>query len=155
MSLSRRDRWTESVRQPKLLLSYSNVLKDALSITSSREIRCDCGVRNEGERHLAVGENVTTEYAGNHAWPWMASIVNVSVTDDPVAYCGASLINTQYIMTAAHCIPDMQTTGLGNFRVRTLSIFYVINLTLSSHCTLILGLPWNKLYYSGLGRRVP
>ncbi|OXA41734.1 Serine proteinase stubble [Folsomia candida] len=39
------------------------------------------------------------------------------VTLREVAYCGATLINNQYILTAGHCIPDMQTSGLGNFRV--------------------------------------
>lgn len=34
----------------------------------SKEIRCDCGIRNEGKRHLGIGDNVKTEFAGNHAW---------------------------------------------------------------------------------------
>jgi len=34
-----------------------------------------------------------------------------------VAYCGASIINSKYIVTASHCISDMQTGGLENFRV--------------------------------------
>ncbi|KAF7643399.1 hypothetical protein LDENG_00240170 [Lucifuga dentata] len=47
------------------------------------------------------------EDAPEGAWPWQ-----VSLHRNGRHFCGGSLINDQYILTAAHCIPSSGTSGL-------------------------------------------
>ena len=42
------------------------------------------------------------EVAEPEAYPWMVTLI----TDWGVQGCGASLIHPQWVLTAAHCIPD-------------------------------------------------
>ena len=41
------------------------------------------------------------EEAKAHSWPWM-----VSLQEDGDHLCGGSLINNQWVLTAAHCEPE-------------------------------------------------
>jgi secreted trypsin-like serine protease len=53
----------------------------------------DCGVINQETR--IVGGQVT----GIHRYPWVARLVY-----DGQFHCGGSLINSDYVLTAAHCV---------------------------------------------------
>ncbi|KAM8825427.1 trypsin-1-like [Synchiropus picturatus] len=46
------------------------------------------------------------------AWPWQASLHKLSSGGTPFHFCGGSLINNQWILTAAHCFPSTSTVGL-------------------------------------------
>jgi len=51
----------------------------------------------------AIAPNVMTRVTGGieavpHSWPWM-----ISIEADGTHNCGGSLINNQWILSAAHC----------------------------------------------------
>jgi len=59
-------------------------------------VSANCGVP-------AIAPNVITRVVGGveavpHSWPWM-----VSIHYDGRHFCGGSLINDQWVVTAAHC----------------------------------------------------
>ena len=58
----------------------------------------ECGVP-------AITPNAMSRIVGGieataHSWPWM-----VSLQSDGDHFCGGSLINAQWVLTAAHCEP--------------------------------------------------
>ncbi|XP_011302033.1 trypsin-1 isoform X1 [Fopius arisanus] len=54
---------------------------------------CSCGVRNEGSRIVGGQTTAVNEY------PWMVRLSYLHKF-----YCGGSLINDRYVLTAAHCV---------------------------------------------------
>lgn len=64
---------------------------------TARDERCPCGGQEVPGPSRVVGG---TEVAP-HAYPWMAGIVNSGRLRP---YCGGSLINDRYVLTAAHCV---------------------------------------------------
>ena len=67
---------------------------------SSKVNEASCGLRKvKGPpkgRILGGNSAVRTD------WPWIALLVKASKPDKP--WCGATLLNSRYLMTAAHCI---------------------------------------------------
>ncbi|XP_059482706.1 trypsin-1-like [Neocloeon triangulifer] len=58
-----------------------------------RNCTCNCGVVNQETR--IVGGQIT----GIHRYPWVARLVY-----DGQFHCGGSLLNADYVLTAAHCV---------------------------------------------------
>ncbi|CAG7822945.1 unnamed protein product [Allacma fusca] len=78
---------------------------------------CRCGMSNNPHRII----NGETSAIG--AWPWMA-VIALLIPDpsDPgrtiyKGFCGGSVINDRYILTAAHCAEYMKIFGLNTFRI--------------------------------------
>ena len=69
---------------------------------------CTCGVANVPNKDNRI---VGGSEAGKHQYPWMIRLV-------AGGYCGGTLISSQYVLTAAHCV----VSGGQN---RPLSIFSV------------------------------
>jgi len=61
---------------------------------------CKCGQKPSGR---IVGGQMTDR----NEWPWQAALMYGNQQ-----FCGGSLINDRYILTAAHCIVDLSTNGL-------------------------------------------
>ncbi|UJR37302.1 hypothetical protein I4U23_030011 [Adineta vaga] len=57
--------------------------------------------------------------ARNNSWPWIVSLRrlkdNSSLYSAGSAFCGGTLINDKYILTAAHCFDSIKTTQLSSY----------------------------------------
>ena len=69
---------------------------------------CTCGVANVPSKDNRI---VGGSEAGKHQYPWMIRLV-------AGGYCGGTLISSQYVLTAAHCV-------VKGGQIRPLSIFSV------------------------------
>ncbi|ODM98353.1 Clotting factor B [Orchesella cincta] len=74
---------------------------------------CSCGLAEFGTGKIVGGTNVDDA----HLWPWFAVVVR---SDRPTvgSHCGASLISSRYLVTAAHCLLPMIHVGLRHFKVK-------------------------------------
>lgn len=64
----------------------------------------DCGVSAQPDRIVGGKE----AFLG--AWPWMALLYGrESPSSEPSFFCGGSLINSRYVLTAAHCVQKGNT----------------------------------------------
>ena len=58
-------------------------------------LQCQCGRINKRVSSRTNGGNITKP----HQYPWMALILH-----GPTGVCGGSLISSQHVLTAAHCV---------------------------------------------------
>ncbi|XP_037083662.1 trypsin-like [Pollicipes pollicipes] len=63
-------------------------------VKSLEPVPCSCGVANRASRVVGGVETEVNEY------PWQAGLVSPGGTR---TWCGGSLINDRYVVTAAHC----------------------------------------------------
>ncbi|KAK2832938.1 hypothetical protein Q5P01_016827 [Channa striata] len=73
----------------------------ALTLTGSNAQLSVCGVAPLNTKIVGGTD------AAPGSWPWQASLQRATGH-----FCGGSLINNQYILTAAHCFPSTSTSGL-------------------------------------------
>ncbi|XP_039306345.1 uncharacterized protein LOC105193902 [Solenopsis invicta] len=66
-----------------------------------RNCTCECGLSNQENR--IVGGRPTTPYK----YPWIARLVY-----DGRFHCGASLLNNDYVITAAHCVRNLKRSKI-------------------------------------------
>lgn len=72
------------------------------------ESTCTCGKlgRKEG---VQSGRVVGGTNAMKFDYPWQAALV---FPESRMAFCGGTLVNDRYIVTAAHCFPDPDPEGV-------------------------------------------
>ena len=73
-----------------------------------------------GQRHF-ISRVVGGENAPKHSWPWQVSL-RISYGGNLVHICGGSLIDSEWVVTASHCVvkrddtvnePDLFTVVVG------------------------------------------
>lgn len=79
---------------------YTNSLIIYLSKKNHRFL--GCGIANKQKRIVGGQETEVNQY------PWMALL-----TYSNRFYCGATLINDRYVMTAAHCVSGFNKDRIG------------------------------------------
>jgi len=68
----------------------------------------DCGVTNMISTRIVNGQHTET-----NAWPWIAALGYREAKSGKIFYlCGASLITSKHLVTAAHCVRDDLATVL-------------------------------------------
>lgn len=87
-----------------------------------------CGISNDENIHGRIKtKNQDTGRAGFGEFPWQAAILKRSGRE-MVYVCGGTLIDQQYIVTAAHCLKELEASDLkvrlGEWDVRDKSEFY-------------------------------
>ncbi|XP_042857587.1 serine protease 42-like [Penaeus japonicus] len=65
---------------------------------------CPCGVPNRGTR--IVGGVVTEK----NEYPWLVALSNAGGDNHP--FCGGSVYNSEWVVTAAHCVDGRSASGL-------------------------------------------
>ncbi|XP_012288929.1 trypsin-1 [Orussus abietinus] len=82
---------------PTLICAFLIRSSDGLTLGPARvNFDCECGISNPEVSPRIIGGT----FAVSHTYPWMASIIR-----DESSFCGGSLINDRYVLTAGHCIP--------------------------------------------------
>ncbi|ODN00117.1 Transmembrane protease serine 9, partial [Orchesella cincta] len=71
---------------------------------------CTCGYRPLGQVKI-VGGQLSEE----NNWPWVVPLVYVE-NGTVMQFCGSSLINSQYLLTASHCVMDIKTEDLAKYQ---------------------------------------
>ena len=79
----------------------------------SVQIPSDCGLTNVFSTRIVNGRHTET-----NAWPWIAALGYREAKSGKIFYlCGASLITSKHLVTAAHCVRDDLATVLLGVRV--------------------------------------
>uniref|UniRef100_A0A0K8RDY5 Putative serine protease n=1 Tax=Ixodes ricinus TaxID=34613 RepID=A0A0K8RDY5_IXORI len=79
--------------------------------TNSDTLGIDCGRRQQQDSVSERIVNGPPAHPGH--WPWVVGLYTANDT----FYCGGVLISSQYVLTAAHCFKDKNTTGFLSVRL--------------------------------------
>jgi len=76
-----------------------------------------CGLQAKGNE--PIGVNGTYRIVGGihakpHSWPWAAAIM----PKDNIVYCGGSLINKRWLLTAGHCFATVDPGQWPQFKIK-------------------------------------
>ena len=87
-------------------------------IPPGQDDSCQCGQVNDDKQSLAriVGGSKTPP----NKFPWLAGLYGRSGNVDWEHNCGGSLISSQHILTAAHCVKNVEERVIGPGDVRVL-----------------------------------
>jgi len=77
--------------------------------TAFSDGRQQCGRAKTTDHQYIVGG----EKADDHEFPFAAALIR-----GRFVFCGGSIINKRYILTAAHCVEDIQNRNMHIYRVR-------------------------------------
>lgn len=86
------------------MVNSKTLALSALAVAISAPLLSHAGVVNAPQQRIIGGVD-----AAKTAYPWMVSVKSKS---DGGHFCGASLIDKQWVLTAAHCIEDERAEGI-------------------------------------------
>ena len=104
------------------VLEVEHVLDSNCSCTVSKCIKTDSTINSNdcGYSNKASSSSSLFIIGGKNAnlgdWPWMIAVVKVSYPTQ--IYCGATLLNTQWALSAAHCFSKPYRNDPQNYLIR-------------------------------------
>lgn len=98
-----------------LLTLFLGLIQDSSIKTVAGATAAAAG-EDEGEGDDVDGNTTTLRIVGGtlskgNAWPWAVALVEEKGRSS-IQYCGGSILNNAYILTAAHCVYDIDASKL-------------------------------------------
>ena len=90
------------------VLVYGFVLEIYISRKSHACCNVNLSLKGCGQRHF-ISRVVGGENASKHSWPWQVSL-RVFYRGNLAHICGGSLIDNEWVVTASHCVVNMDDT---------------------------------------------
>ncbi|XP_018569134.1 melanization protease 1-like [Anoplophora glabripennis] len=99
--------------EPVSLMLSSRKVTDQPVKADSVENHKNIGLLPEECGYIGIPDKISYgENAGLGEYPWMA-LLSYKTESGPSFQCGGTVINDKYILTAAHCITELQTPIIG------------------------------------------
>lgn len=82
------------------IIAYSQEPGDETSVNPE-----GCGIINTGDEKYDQTRIVNGKVISEQSWPWLCAMVNYQREEQLLyQFCGSTLINRQWIVTASHCV---------------------------------------------------